>query len=237
MSKILIIEDDSRISVRLNDLALKVNPNVEVFHAGSCSRVKEVLRSHRMDAFFVDIQLEDCNGLDLAKEIRREKHYQFVPMVFITAVPSRELEAFKQVHSYDYILKPFREDQILKVFHDILIDYFEESGEEESILLAYKNYNLSILTKDILFIEIISRRILIVTKTETIEYNIMPLKKFQTILPDGFLRIHQSIVINTRYITSFSLTMLKVKLEGYDQPLSIGRSYKQIVKGVFNDRF
>jgi len=237
MKKILIIEDDSRISTRLTDLAHHVNPNVAIYHATGSVGVDDILSFHQIDAFFIDIQLEDCNGLELAKEIRKHKIYQFTPMVFITAVPTRELEAFKQVHSYDYILKPFSESQVIKVFQEILIDFFEESGEEESIKLEYKNYNMSVLTKDILFIEIINRRIHIVTKHETIEYNIMPLKKFQEKLPNYFLRIHQSIVINMHYVSSFSLTSFNVNMEGYDLPLSIGRSYKSIVKGAFNERY
>ncbi len=231
MRKILIIEDDKQIANKLETIALELNPNIEVYKTGSKVGAKDIISFHKIDAFFIDIQLEDYNGMDLAKELREMKHYQFVPMVFITAVPTRELEAFKQIHSYDYILKPFTLEQIKRVFKEILLDYFDETNEEDSILLEYKAYNHAILTKDILFVEMINRRIHVITKEDTIEYIIMPLKKFEERLPEGFLRIHQSFIVNLKYVTSFSLSLHKVEMEGYDNDLPIGRSYIKKIRG------
>jgi two-component system LytT family response regulator len=231
MRKILIIEDAKQIANKLETIALELNPNIKVYKTGSKVGAIDIISFHKIDAFFIDIQLEDYNGMDLAKELRIMKCYQFVPMVFITAVPTRELEAFKQIHSYDYILKPFTLEQIKRVFKEILLDYFDETNEEDSILLEYKAYNHAILTKDILFIEMINRRIHVITKEDTVEYIIMPLKKFEERLPEGFLRIHQSFIVNLKYVTSFSLSLHKVEMKGYDNDLPIGRSYIKKIRG------
>lgn len=231
MKKILIIEDDIDIADKLAFLASEVNGRVEVIKAPSKSKVIDLMSFHTFDAFFIDIQLEDYNGLELAKELRTIKKYQFVPMVFITAVPTRELEAYKRVHSYDYILKPFTREEIKRVFTDILLDYFDDRQEDESIILEYKAYNMTLLTKDILFIEIINRRVHIITQNDTIEYIIMPLKKFHERLPDQFIRVHQSFIINKDYVQSFSLSTCKIQLMNYDLDIPIGRSFVKELRG------
>lgn len=231
MRKIMIIEDEVEIASKLESMALEVNPHIEILKARSRKEVLDLLCFHDIDAFFIDIQLLDYNGLELAKALRHEKKYQFVPMIFITAVPTRELEAFRQVHSYEYILKPFSRREVLKVFADILLDYFGEALDDAYVTLEYKSYNHNILVKDILFVEMINRRIHIETKDGAIEYIIMPLKKFQEKLPKEFVRIHQSFIINTKYIASYSLTRYRVRLKHYDQELPIGRSYVNEIRG------
>lgn len=231
MRKIMIIEDEIEISSKLESMALEVNPHIEVLKARSRDEVLDLLCFHEIDAFFIDIQLLDYNGLELAKALRLEKKYQFVPMVFITAVPTRELEAFRQVHSYEYILKPFSRMEVLKVFKEILLDYFGEDTDDTYVTLEYKSYNHNLLVKDILFVEIINRRIHIETKDGTIEYIIMPLKKFHDKLPDHFIRIHQSFIINSKYVESYSLTRYRLRLKTYDNELPIGRSYVNEIRG------
>lgn len=231
MRKIMIIEDEIEIASKLESMAVEVNPHIEVLKARSRDEVLDLLCFHEVDAFFIDIQLLDYNGLELAKALRLEKKYQFVPMVFITAVPTRELEAFRQVHSYEYILKPFTRREVLKVFSEILLDYFGEDNDDVYVTLEYKSYNHNLLVKEILFVEMISRRIHIETKDGSIEYIIMPLKKFHEKLPDHFVRIHQSFIINTKYVSSYSLTRYRVRLKNYEKELPIGRSYVNEIRG------
>jgi len=231
MNKILIIEDEKSIANQLEYLAYEQNPNIMIYKAGSKVEVMEILKNHTINAFFIDIQLEDYNGLELAKELRKLSDYQFVPMVFITAVPTRELEAFRQVHSYDYILKPFTIDEVKKVFREILLDYFNDSGIEETIILEYKSYNHTINTRDILYVEMYNRRIHIITKDDNIEYNVMSLTKFHEKLPESFVRVHQSYIINKRYLESYSLSLFLIKLDGCDVDIPIGRSFIKNVKG------
>lgn len=231
MKKILIIEDEKNIANQLEYLAYDQNPNIIIYKAGSKVEVMKILKNHTMNAFFIDIQLEDYNGLELAKELRKLLDYQFVPMVFITAAPTRELEAFRQVHSYDYILKPFTLDEVKKVFKEILLDYFNESGYEETIVLEYKSYHHTIKTRDILYVEMYNRRIHLITKDDNIEYNVMSLTKFHEKLPELFIRVHQSYIINKRYLESYSLSLFLIKLVGCDTEIPIGRSFIKNIKG------
>ncbi|WP_229775528.1 response regulator [Anaerosalibacter bizertensis] len=63
--------------------------------------------------FLLDIQLKDYSGFELAKEIRNIDNYKLTPIIFVTAIPTRELMAFKEIHCYDYIVKPFKEEEIV----------------------------------------------------------------------------------------------------------------------------
>lgn len=66
------------------------------------------------DLFLLDVNLvkedkEDSSGLIFAEEIRSIIKYEFTPVVMITSVASLEIEAYRRIHCYQYLLKPYSE--------------------------------------------------------------------------------------------------------------------------------
>jgi two-component system LytT family response regulator len=227
MGKILIVEDNQSTRDTLIRMVNEIDSSMEVLSTGYAGEALSFAGNNVITAFFLDIQLKDYSGLELAKQIREIKTYDFTPIVFITAMPTRELEAFRQIHCYDYIIKPFTEVELERVFRKILVDYATmHVGEKASkFSLNYKNHTQLIDLKDIVYIEYLNRRIFIHTKRDNIKYNHMPLKQVKSLLPDYFVQIHQSIIINSQYVTFIDLSRQILRLEGNDEPLSIGRSY------------
>lgn len=236
MKKIMIVEDEPQIMEKLVAEAKKVNPKIIIMLADSEEKAFELSKKHEIDAFFLDIELLDSNGIDLAKSLRTINKYQFVPMVFITAVPTKELEAFRQIHCYDYILKPFTDEKIEDIFRKILGDYFSQSeAEDEKLTLEFKGYSQLVKMKDILYVEYKSRKLKIATKTDVISYKHMPLKTFMEKLPYYFIKTHQSFIVNSNYIRKVSIVDSIILLENSDIEIPLGRSYKQKVGEFIND--
>lgn len=239
MNKILIVEDDQQIRDELIRVSKKINSKVEVLSTGYAKEALEIATNNKISAFFLDIQLIDYSGLELAKQIRSLKDYSFTPIVFITAIPTRELEAFKKTYCYDYIIKPFTYDEIEKVFKRILIDYIEgakDEGDNDSKLpLKFKGYTQLINLKDIVYVEYSNRKILIHTKKESIKYLSMPLKKFKLQLSNDFIQVHQSMIINKLYISKIDLSNRNIKLTGSDNEIPIGRSFTKEVGEYLNE--
>lgn len=227
MRKILIVEDKKSTRDGLIRMAYNINSSIQVLETGYASEALDFSINNHIIAFFLDIQLEDYSGLELAKQIRKIKVYEFTPIIFITAMPTRELEAFRQIHCYDYIIKPYTQNELERVFRKILVDYVSSATKEnhEKLFLEFKGYTQLIALKDIMYIEYLNRKIVINTKNETIQYIHMSMKKFKTMLPDNYIQIHQSIIVNSKYIKTVELSTQCMRLIGEEKVLPIGRSY------------
>lgn len=236
MRKILIVEDNEVTRLDLIKTAHKIDNTIEVLSTGNAGEALEYARNNSITALFLDIQLLDYSGLELAKQIREIKAYHFTPIIFITAMPTRELEAFRQIHCYDYIIKPYTQEQLEHVFKSILINYVENMKKQnnDKLLLEFKNFSQFISIKDIMYIEYKNRKIIIHTKRESISYIHMPLIKFKEKLPAHFIQIHQAFIVNSKYVSTIELNNQLLKLMDQRIVIPIGRSYKKEVGDMLN---
>lgn len=105
MTKIrtLIVDDEPIARSRVASL-LRDEADIEV--VGECSSGQQALsaiQSLNPDLLFLDIQMPEMDGLDLARTIRT---HGTPSVVFVTAFDEYALRAF-EVHALDYLLKPF----------------------------------------------------------------------------------------------------------------------------------
>ena len=134
MHSILVVEDNKLQREKLINIANEVNNNIKIYSADRVENAYNIATNEDIGAFFIDIQLLDGSGIDLAKKIREIEMYQFTPIVFITGIPTKEMKAFHDIHSYDYILKPYSEDAVKNVMVKILINYYNQKVNKEKYL-------------------------------------------------------------------------------------------------------
>jgi two-component system LytT family response regulator len=208
MLKILIVEDNEIQRKLLIEMVQNINSNLDIMSTDSVKEAIMISDIYDIEAFFIDILLIDGSGIELAKRLRKAKKYQFTPIVFVTALRSKEIETYREIHSYDYIVKPFTEDVLKKTMDNILTDYLEIRSEQKKnkyIYLQMNSINQRINFENILYIEYLFRKIMITTMHEKIKYKHVPLKKFAEKLSDDFVQIHQSIVVNKVHINKINL--------------------------------
>lgn len=227
MSKILIVEDQSITQLGLIKMAKDLDENLEVVATGHAGEALDYARNSRFDAFFLDIQLIDYSGIELARQIREIESYMFTPIIFITAIPTKELEAFRQIHCYDYIIKPFSEKEVQKVFEKIIKNYIPQKNEEPVLKLERKGFVNLIKQKDIIYMEFKDRKICITTLKETIYYTGKALSQMSSELTDDFVQVHQAFIINKKFIRDINLQNNEINLEGIEHAIPIGRTYKK----------
>ena len=97
-----------------------------------------------------------------------------------------------------------------------------EKNDQETLMIRADRKNHLIDLKDLYYIESLSDYVKIVTQDDEFitREKITNLNKK---LPDRFLRIHRSFVINLEHVTSFTMTSVEIK----DQTLPISRTYKK----------
>ncbi|WP_242824766.1 LytR/AlgR family response regulator transcription factor [Clostridium botulinum] len=107
MKNVLIIEDDNYQRKNLKNMLLEIEEDFNIYEAEDKLDALEICNKVLIDLFYVDVSLQNSSGIDLCKDIRKIKKYKFSWIVFITTHVQYMITAFKEIHCYDYILKPY----------------------------------------------------------------------------------------------------------------------------------
>ena len=101
--KTLIVDDEPIARARMVSL---LRDELDIELVGECAsglQAKSVIESTSPDLLFLDIQIPEIDGIDLARTIQASGT---PAIVFVTAYDEYALRAF-EVHALDYLLKPF----------------------------------------------------------------------------------------------------------------------------------
>lgn len=232
MVNILIVEDDEQTQLLLSCLVKEVSNFVNVYTTDSVKGAKEILVNNIIDIFLLDIQLVDGMGLDLAIYIRSIDKYIMTPIVFITAVLTREFLAFKELHCYDYIIKPFNNDDIKRVL-STLLKYGVANPKNETLKINQKNIIYNFDLKDVIYLESSSKKIYIKTIEGKQEISSYTIKKLLKLLPNNFIQCHRAYVINKNYLKLIDKTNNLVVLKNTIDTVPIGEKFIYNLKGDY----
>jgi len=186
----------------------------------------EYLNKNPVDLIFLDINMPDVSGIDLAKAIAVR------PMIiFTTAYKQFAYEGF-QLEAVDYLLKPIEFDVFSRSFQKALAykKFKEEirNDLDDGFIYVHSEYRLvKILLREIEYIESMEDYIKIHLSQEKPLLTLMTLKKVLEILPEQqFIRIHRSYVVPIAKIKS--IQQKKIQLEKVLLP--VGDSYAEKVR-------
>lgn len=186
----------------------------------------EYLRKTAVDLLFMDINMPDITGLDLARSLLAK------PMIiFTTAYKKFAFEGF-ELDAIDYLLKPISFDRFSKAISKAM-EYQEYKNRpvqtEDEYLFVYSEYRMiKIRLSDIEYIESLEDYIRIHLTGAKPILTLMTLKGVLEKLPSArFSRIHRSYVVATNKVESIQnkKVMLQSKTE-----LPVSDSYTEFIK-------
>lgn len=134
MLKILLLEDDKSLN---RGISLKLQKEgYEVLSAFGVMEAEEVFRTNQIDLIISDITMNDGNGLDFAREVRKKSD---VHILFLTAL-DQEVDVVNgyDVGADDYITKPFSLMVLISKVNAIMrrIESRQNGSEETGELYA-----------------------------------------------------------------------------------------------------
>ncbi|MDP2560492.1 LytTR family DNA-binding domain-containing protein [Psychrobium sp. 1_MG-2023] len=140
MIKVLIVDDERLARVELKRL-LSTCEGVEVIaEAKNGQQAIDLLQQHSIDLVFLDIQMPEMTGLELAQYI--DSNIQFI---FCTAFNQHAVDAF-ELNAADYIVKPINRERLqqslTRVQQTALIATTVEQPEKELISYLPDNHGL-----------------------------------------------------------------------------------------------
>lgn len=216
MNKIkCIIVDDEPLAISLLTSYVQQIPFFElVFSTENPIEALEYIQNNHSDVIFLDIQMPELTGINFMKVVGIKQKY-----ILTTAYSEYALEGYEH-NIVDYLLKPISFERFrkcaLKVQERLLFPkedsffFVKSSGQQHRV-----NFN------DIIYIESIKDYVNIRTVNE--EYIVLDtLKSMERQLPDKFVRIHKSFIINMDKIKSIGVKKLMLS----DQEIPIGNSYR-----------
>ncbi|MCH9266552.1 response regulator [Pediococcus acidilactici] len=143
--KVLIVDDEPLARQELNYL-LEENPIVDqVAEADGVVEADQYVANEHPDLVFLDIKLEDGNGMALAKKWKKMPVSPYV--IFATAYDQYALDAFS-AEAVDYVLKPFEQSRINEALDRIKKLLDRQQRDSANYQQKYLNPRLSITNEE-----------------------------------------------------------------------------------------
>lgn len=224
-----IAVDDEPLALGLVSVFIEKTPFLNL--VGKYSSAVEALQglhSQQVDVIFLDIQMPDLTGIELARVLSQAQQGSVGPrIIFTTAFNNFALEGYK-VDALDYLLKPFNYEEFLRAANKAKA-YFElinrpapasvapvalaiPEPEEESLFLKVEYQLVRVAFKDILYIEGLKdyvkvhlqgnpKPILSLTSLKALEDKLPPRR---------FMRIHRSFIVSLDKISSLTRNSIQI---------------------------
>lgn len=200
--KVLIVDDEPLARSELRYLVATHSAVDTIEEAEGVQEAEQLQSQTPFDLVFLDIQLEDGNGVALAKRWKRLPDPPVV--IFATAFDQYALDAF-DADAIDYILKPFDEDRVNEAL-DRVQRLKGELAPEAVATPDYSNPRLSVpsgertmvvLKKQICYLEAQGGNVYLqLLNGERIVSRQTLASLTAQLDPATFLRVHRSYVVN-----------------------------------------
>jgi DNA-binding LytR/AlgR family response regulator len=236
MIRCLAIDDEP---LALGQLVAYINKVPFLELAAQCQSALEArnfLENDTVDAIFCDINMPDLNGMDFVKSLA-------VPplIVFTTAYSEYAVEGFK-INAVDYLLKPFGLQDLQRAANRIK-DRLTESvaaakpatDSTDSLFLKTDYRIVKVNIPDIRYVEAMSEYLKVWIEGEAKPIiTLLSMKKMQEHLPNNFMRIHRSYIINLNKIQEVNKNRVIMDSDTY---LPIGDLYKDAFQAYLDTKF
>lgn len=232
-----IAVDDEPLALSLVCNFIVQTPFLEL--AGRFSSAIEALKSiHTMEIqlIFMDIQMPNLNGMELAKVLARNRSESAPRIIFTTAYNHFALESYR-VDALDYLLKPFNYEEFLHAANKAK-DYVDRlsntsiDNENDSIFLKVEYKWIKIPLKDILYIEGLKDYVKVHLSTQDPLMALNSLKNLEEKLPARqFMRLNRSCIVALSKITAVTKTAVQIN----DTVIPIGENYREAFSQFFRN--
>ncbi len=126
-TRVIIADDESLIRADLREMLTSLGYLV-VGEVGDGQSAVNLARELKPDVVIMDIKMPDLDGIEAAKILTQEK---VAPVLLLTAYSQRDLvDRAKEAGVVGYLVKPFREQEIVPAI-DIALARFQEFSELE----------------------------------------------------------------------------------------------------------
>lgn len=202
--RILICDDEQTY---LNTLYIHVEEYMNSHHIpytiAALTDPTMVLKDHEVyDLAFLDIQMQEIDGISLAKQLRQRN--EKLALFFVTNYDEYQDDAM-DIQAFRFFEKPFNVKRLYAGL-DKAMEYID--GAYVDIFLSENGAQQRVIADDILYVTREGRRVSLVTKAQTF----YPSEKYDDLcekLPQLFFYpVHKSFFVNLHHVERYTYTEL-----------------------------
>ena len=234
MKSVLIIEDDCKTSKIIEGIInITFGESIKILKAENGKEALNIANNMSIDIFIFDIMLPDCDGIELAKEIR--KSYPFNPFIIESSKGdgAYESKVLQEIQSFAFIKKTVSFPNVKMISAINYAIKFLENTNVGKLTLKQNNKLTSFMLQEIIYITRIKNQKKIIVFFYESNIKKVSLQEFSgytlsTVLEKskkGLLQCHKSFLVNPSMVKKINYDTITLKYDKMEIP--IGETYKK----------
>lgn len=198
MMRIAVCDDEPVFVKQISDRIEKYMTDCVV--RGFLSGEDLLLQEEIFDLYFLDIQMEGLNGIEIAKKLRERDEESMI--VFITGAKEYVFDAF-DLAALHYLVKPVEDEKLQESLKRAEKEIEKKhNGKGKQIFIKTRSKNITLNVVDVLYFENEMRKIAAHTVRGTISfYGVMA--EMEKEAGAGFYRCHRGYLVNLSYVAEY----------------------------------
>lgn len=238
MINIAILDDNKEDLVELGEICIRYFKDAKyIASINIFSSSQEFLNSEvKYDIIFLDIEIPDINGIEVANIIRTFD--KDCCICFISNYNKYALKSYN-AHAFDYIEKPISQNKIFKTLDQLFAYYGMRMINKTKIVFPLHYSSISLVASEILYFEYFdsnkdyfNRSTIVYTLSDKYALKMKISSVYEMLPVELFTMPHKSFIVNFSNISSIKGNIITMK-NGAIVPLSQKRAAKFRIK--FNE--
>lgn len=218
MKRVIIVEDETAAQLNLRSMLHSIVPDCEVVEVLESveESVEYFSKGVDADVVFMDIHLADGDSFRIFQSVDID-----IPIIFTTAYDEYALEAFK-VNSVDYLLKPFKEEDLRRALDKLQRLTQGERSEQrnkrnemvqaaqaesmQTLLVRYKDKIIPVKMEEVAFFYTSDDQVTLTTldcRRYPVDKTLEALS--QQLSPEEFYRANRQFIISRRAVKDIAV--------------------------------
>lgn len=242
----IIIDDEQLARQRLKRLLAQYDEIYIVAEGENGQEGLALIQEHKPDLIFLDIEMPVLNGFEMLAKLDVA-----LKIIFTTAYDQYAIKAFEE-GSIDYLLKPIEAERLEKTIKklnatqmgtqpidlEVLLQKLQPRKEIKTITVKIGDRILLVKVSDLTHIIAEEKYVFLHTQAQKKHLSDFTLSALEEKLPDHFVRINRSALINSEYIKEirkgFNGSFVFILNDSLETRITSSRSNSQSIKARFD---
>lgn len=200
MLKIAVLDDEKILCEAIQRKLYSIYQNMHVVvkidgYSHGRELLYEVDDDTYYDIYFLDIELPDMSGIELARKLREKSPYCYI--IFLTAYPQFAIEGY-DARAYRYLLKDEWEEKVSMTLEKIHEEMSDCTGPAYRIIIGSRYEKIPV--SDIYYIHKEGKNVIFETKGGKSSIRKTLAAVFEELPDEEFMYIDRGVIVNLQHV-------------------------------------